>query len=76
MNIEQFLTEKGFSDLLEKPAITPNHSGSMRTLEWLFEKYAEESAKELQHFKDSSTGLWCTDRPDMIMDENKIMFQL
>lgn len=36
----------------------------------------EEWKKELQHHKDTTVGLWCTDRPDLIIDEKKIMFQL
>ena len=32
---------------------------------------------DLQHFYDSSVGLWCTDRPDMIPEDIKhIFFQL
>lgn len=32
--------------------------------------------KELQHYKDTTVGLWATDRPDMVQDPKKIMFQL
>jgi hypothetical protein len=28
-----------------------------------YSEYTEEEIKELVHFKDSSSGLWCTDRP-------------
>ena len=30
--------------------------------------------KELQHFKDSSLGLWVTDKPDVIPEEHKELF--
>ena len=32
--------------------------------------------KQLQYFKDTSVGLWATDRPDLIKDEKKILFEL
>jgi len=32
--------------------------------------------KELQHYKDTTVGLWATDRPDLIQDTKKILFQL
>ena len=32
--------------------------------------------KELQHHKDTTIGLWATDRPDLVEDPKKIMFQL
>jgi hypothetical protein len=31
---------------------------------------------ELQYFKDSNTGLWVTDRPDLIQDPEKVMYQI
>ena len=36
----------------------------------------DEWKKDLQHFRDSSVGLWCTDRKDLIKDEQNIMFNL
>lgn len=35
-----------------------------------------EYAKELQHHKDTTIGLWATDRPDLIEDPKNIMFQI
>ncbi len=32
--------------------------------------------KKLQHDKDTTVGLWATDRPDLVIDEKKIMFQI
>jgi hypothetical protein len=31
---------------------------------------------ELQYFKDSNTGLWVTDRPDLVEDPLNIMYQI
>lgn len=30
--------------------------------------------KELQHYHDSSAGLWCTDKPEAIPEEKKHLF--
>jgi hypothetical protein len=35
-----------------------------------------EFAKELQHHRDTTIGLWATDRPDLVSDPKAIMFQL
>jgi len=32
--------------------------------------------KKLEHHKDTTVGLWATDRPDLIKDEKGIMFQI
>jgi hypothetical protein len=40
-----------------------------------YKKYKKQ-IKELQHFKDTVIGLWATDRPDLIDDPEKIMFQI
>jgi len=32
--------------------------------------------EELQHHKDTTLGLWATDRPDLIEDPKKIMFEI
>ena len=32
--------------------------------------------KPLVHYKDSTEGLWCTDKPDLVKDEKNIMFRL
>ncbi len=36
----------------------------------------ERIKKHLTHFKDTSTGLWCTDRPDLINDKDNLLFEL
>ena len=35
-----------------------------------------EFAKDLQHHRDTTTGLLTTDRPDLIDDPKKIMFEI
>ena len=35
-----------------------------------------EKIENLEYYKTTSLGLWCTDRPDLISDPKKIMFQL
>jgi len=47
-------------------------SASVSTVMYMIDEWK----KDLQHHKDTTVGLWATDRPDMIMDENKIMFQI
>ena len=36
----------------------------------------EGEIKELRHFRDTVIGLWATDRPDLVDDPQKIMFQI
>jgi hypothetical protein len=38
--------------------------------------YDEKVKKHLKHFKDTSTGLWCTDRPEKVSDPEKMLFEL
>ena len=35
---------------------------------------AEARIKELEHYKDTTVGLWATDRPDLIPKEIKDLF--
>lgn len=32
--------------------------------------------KNLEHHESTTVGLWATDRPDLVKDPNKIMFQI
>ncbi len=36
----------------------------------------DQYAKELQHHHDTTVGLWATDRPDLISDPKKLMFEI
>ena len=40
------------------------------------EELIYEEIKPLQQHKDTTQGLWCTDRPDLIKDEMSLMFQI
>lgn len=71
-----YLKEIGFSYLLDGKPMKAEHSGSDLTFEEIIEGYQKIVNKDLQHYKDSSLGLHCTDRPDLIIDENKILFEL
>jgi len=42
----------------------------------LMERYAQQNNKDLKHYQDTTVGLWATDRPDLIIDDKKIMFKL
>jgi hypothetical protein len=42
--------------------------------EWA--KEAEEYIKKLEHHRDTTVGLWATDRPDLVKDTKKIMFEI
>jgi len=33
-------------------------------------------AKELQHHKDTTVGLWATDKPNLISDPKKVLFKI
>ena len=35
-----------------------------------------EFAKDLKHHRNTTIGLWATDRPDLIQDPKKIMFRI
>lgn len=76
MGLYDYLKEKGFERLLEEKSMSASHAGSDMTLEQLFEGYAERHSKDLQHHYDTTKGLWATDRPDLIVDEKKLMFQI
>ncbi len=36
----------------------------------------EQEIKRLRYYETTTLGLWCTDRPDLVDDPKKIMFQL
>jgi hypothetical protein len=38
------------------------------------EIFADEVNKDLKHYKDTTKGLWATDRPDLIPEELKHLF--
>ena len=46
-----------------------------RALE-VWAKEAEEYIKKLEHYRDTTVGLWATDRPKLVSDPKKLMFQI
>lgn len=36
----------------------------------------DQNLKDLEHHKSTTTGLWATDRPDLIKDPDKVLFQI
>ena len=43
------------------------------------EKWAEKAEayiKKLEHHRDITVGLWATDRPDQIIDDKKLLFEI
>lgn len=43
------------------------------------EKWAEKAQdkiKALEHYKNTTVGLWATDKPELIIDESKTLFKL
>lgn len=59
----------------EFPNIGFHRTAHHEALEKWAEK-AEAKIKELQHYKDTTIGLYATDRPDLIKDEKGLLFQL
>ena len=44
--------------------------------EWIFVPDASERISKLEHFRDTTIGLWATDRPDLIDDPKKLLFEI
>ncbi len=44
--------------------------------EWTFAPDASERVKNLEHHKETTVGLWATDRPDLIDDPEKLLFEI
>lgn len=44
--------------------------------EWTFVPDASERVKNLEHHKATTVGLWATDRPDLIDDPKKLLFEI
>ena len=44
--------------------------------EWSFVPDASERVKNLEHHKTTTVGLWATDRPDLIDDPKKLLFEI
>lgn len=77
VNEQNFLPT--FLDLVSKNDIVFAHieDGSDEDLavEGIMQKLSD-AYKQLQHFKDTSVGLWATDRPNLIKCDKEILFEL
>lgn len=62
---KHFYGDETFWDKQESVIITPNEA----------QKIVDE-LKRLQHYRDSTVGLWATDRPDKVSDPDGVLFQL
>lgn len=65
MSANKFLQEKGWK----------SDSKGMFDFEGL-SQIINEYAKDLQSHRDTTIGLWATDRPDLIEDPKKVMFEI
>lgn len=36
----------------------------------------QQEIKKLIHHKDTTIGLWATDRPDLLVDNKKVLFEI
>ena len=77
VNEQNFLPT--FLDLVSKNDIVFAHieDGGDEDLavEGIMQKLSD-AYKQLQHFKDTSVGLWATDRSDLIKCDKEIFFEL
>ena len=71
--MENLPTKDDFRD--EYPNVGYNRDAYQKALE----KWAKDAVlqmKKLEHHEATTMGLWATDRPDLIQDPKKIMFQI
>lgn len=72
---------------LEKKVTQPTFLAAMNTaVEWVKEKFGEryginyrlldDTERAVKYHIDSIVGLWVTDRPDLVEDPQKVLFQL
>lgn len=71
--LAQAPTRKDFAK--EYPNIGFYLSAHHKALELWAEK-AEAKIKELEHYRDTTLGLYATDKPELIKDEQRLMFEL
>ena len=44
--------------------------------EWIFVQESSEMINKLKHHKTTTVGLWATDRPDLLDDPKKLLFEI
>jgi len=64
----KFTIEEMAEELCE---VIPN-GASASNVQWMLREWTHH----LQHYHDSTVGLWATDRPDLVQDPEKVLFQL
>lgn len=52
------------------------HSTSDLQKDSVAEDIYDEIIKDLEHHRDTTVGLWATDRPDLIYDFNETLFRI
>lgn len=71
--LEKAPTRKDFAH--ERPNVGFYLAQHHKALEEWAEK-AEAYIKELEHHRDTTVGLWATDRPDLIKDDKNLLFEI
>ena len=71
---EQFKKEKGY----DAYAYDNNKQGEPRVIGYCenYAEWLEGKIRKLQHHKDTTSGLWATDKPEMLNDPNQYLFQI
>ncbi len=72
--IEIFVSDKMANNLND--CMPDNISSKADHEQYLKDIGHDKYIRRLEHHKDTTVGLWATDRPDLIEDKFKIMFQL
>jgi hypothetical protein len=76
MNTIDKILEKSLTDLMrfkhESGSVTVPETEDVKEAHDLV--YKHYNVKELQHHKDTTVGLWATDRPDLIPEDIKHLF--
>ena len=57
------------------PNIGYDLSAYVHALE-IWAEEAEKTIKKLEHYRDTTVGLYATDRPDLVKDEKGLLFEL
>lgn len=42
--------------------------------QWIFVPHSSERVKKLEHHRDTTVGLWATDKPELIDDPKGLLF--
>lgn len=70
------ITPKGNYYLVPRRLVNAHNKDGYELIRFDLFMTQEEYIKDLEHFKNTSTGLWATDRPDEVNDPKKLLFLL